>query len=164
MDAAHIHLMITHLAVLGSLLGAFVLIHALWSKNNPTKIAAYNLLILTAAGGIIAYLTGEGAEEVVENLPGITETTIEQHEDFAIFTLVSLIILGLTSLLGLFVTFRKSAMTRTVAYVALVMSLISFGFAARTGYLGGKIRHTEINSGTPALQQDGASGEEEDED
>jgi hypothetical protein len=29
----------------------------------------------------------------------------------------------------------------------LVVSLVSFGLVARTGYLGGQIRHTEIANG-----------------
>jgi uncharacterized membrane protein len=160
MDLAHIHLLITHLPVFGSVLGALVLIHALWTKSSPTKIAAYNLFIIAALGAGIAYLTGESAEEVVENIPGIAESTIEQHEDSAVFTLVSLIILGVASIGGLFLTLKKSAMTRTFAFVILFISLVSFGLAVRTGYLGGQIRHTEINNpAAPAQGQGGDGGE-----
>jgi uncharacterized membrane protein len=38
-------------------------------------------------------------------------------------------------------------LTRTTAFVILLISLISFGLVARTGYLGGQIRHTEISNG-----------------
>lgn len=165
MGQAHIHLLVTHLAILGSLLGGFVLVHGLWTRSTQTKIAAYNLLILSALGGCVAYFTGEGAEEAVENIPGIAENLIEQHEESAIYALVSLIILGVAALIGLFLTLKKSTMTRNVAIAILFMALISFGFAARTGYLGGQIRHTEINSGsTPAQQQNGETGDEQDDD
>jgi|TARA_R110000737_G_scaffold327084_3_gene341152 uncharacterized membrane protein len=104
--------------------------------------------IISAIGGVIAYLTGEGAEETVENIQGVIEATIEQHEEFALFALIALILLGVTSILGFFLTMRKSPLTRTIAFVILFISLISFGLVARTGYLGGQIRHTEINSTT----------------
>ena len=146
MNQAHIHLLITHLPIFGSILGGLVLVHGIWTKSNHTKVAAYNLFILSAIGAGIAYLTGEGAEEAVENIQGIAEATIEKHEDFALFALISLIILGIASLLGLLVTYSKSIMTRTVAFVVLFIALVSFALVARTGYLGGQIRHTEVHS------------------
>ena len=146
MNQTHIHLIITHLPIFGSILGGLVLAHGLWTKSNQTKIAAYNLFIISAIGAGIAYLTGEGAEESVEDIQGVIEATIKTHEEFALFALISFIILGATSILGLFLTLTKSALTRTMAFVVLFISIISFGLVARTGYLGGQIRHTEINS------------------
>jgi uncharacterized membrane protein len=146
MDQTHIHLLITHLPIFGSILGALVLAHGLWTKSNQTKIASYNILILSAIGAGIAYLTGEGAEETVENMQGVVEATIKQHEEFALFALISLLILGVTSMAGLFLTLKKSPLIRVTAFVILFISFISFGLVARTGYLGGQIRHTEINS------------------
>ncbi|MBK6543952.1 MAG: hypothetical protein IPO78_12055 [Saprospiraceae bacterium] len=148
MDQTHIHLIITHLPIFGSILGGFVLAHGIWTKSNQTKIAAYNLFIISSIGAGIAYLTGEAAEETVENLQGVVETTIGQHEDFALFALISLIVLGLSSILGLYLTLKESLLTRKIAFIILLVSIISFGLVARTGYLGGQIRHTEINSST----------------
>lgn len=146
MNQTHIHLLITHLPIFGSILGGLVLAHGLWTNSNQTKIAAYNLFVISAIGSGIAYLTGEAAEETVENIQGIVEATIKQHEEFALFALISLIILGLTSIIGLFITLKNLPMTRTIAFIILFISLISFGLVARTGYLGGQIRHTEIAS------------------
>jgi uncharacterized membrane protein len=150
MNQTHIHLLITHLPIFGSILGGLVLAHGLFTKSNQTKIAAYNLFIISAIGAGIAYLTGEAAEETVENIQGVVEATIKQHEESALFALVSLIILGAASIAGLFVTIKKSPLTRTLAFVILFISLISFGLVARTGYLGGQIRHTEIANGAIA--------------
>ena len=146
MDQTHLHLLITHLPIFGSILGGLVLAHGLWTKSNQTKMAAYNLFIISSIGAGIAYLTGEAAEERVENIQGVVEATIKQHEEFALFALVSLIVLGVGSIIGLFLTLRKSKLITTIAFVILAISLISFGLVARTGYLGGQIRHTEINS------------------
>jgi uncharacterized membrane protein len=147
MDQIHIHLLITHLPIFGSILGAIVLTFGLWSKSNDTKIASYLLFLISSVGAGISYLTGEEAEETVENMQGVVEATIKTHEEFALFALISLIILGVASILGLFLTIRKSPLTRTTAFVILIISVISFGLVARTGYLGGQIRHTEISNG-----------------
>ncbi|CAN5457394.1 hypothetical protein BH09BAC3_BH09BAC3_15320 [soil metagenome] len=150
MDQVHIHLLITHLPIFGSILGGLVLAHGIWSKSDPTKIAAYNVLIISSIGAVIAYLTGEGAEEAVEDIQGVTENIIKQHEDFAVFALVGLIAVGVISIIGLYLTIKKSSLASTIAMLVLVVSLISFGLVARTGYLGGQIRHTELGATSPA--------------
>jgi len=154
MNQTHIHIIITHLPIFGSILGGLVLMYGLWSKSSDTKVAAYLLFILSALGAGIAYLTGEAAEETVENIQGVVEATIKRHEEFALFALISLIILGVTSILGLVLTLKKSRLTRTTAFVILVISLIGFGLVARTGYLGGQIRHTEISNGATVPMED----------
>jgi uncharacterized membrane protein len=145
MNQTHVHLLINHLPVFGSILGTIVLAHALWTKSNQTKIAAYNLFILSAIGAAIAYATGEAAADVVEKIPGVLKQNIERHENFALVSLVASIVLGTVSIVGLYLTIIKSSLTRIFASAVFVISLISFGLAARTGYLGGFIRHTEIN-------------------
>lgn len=145
MNPTHIHLLITHLPIFGSILGALVLLHGIGVKSDQTKIAAYYVFILSAIGATIAYLTGEGAEEVVEKIQGVLEESIKIHEDSATATLITLIILGLTSIIGVYLTFKKSIYTTVTAFIILFIAFLSFILVARTGYLGGKIRHSEVN-------------------
>jgi uncharacterized membrane protein len=154
MSQVHLHLLITHLPVFGSLLGALVLGYGLWVKSNQTKNAAYFIFIISAMGASIAYLTGEGAEEAVENIQTVSENMIKLHEDAAMVALISLIALGVLSLV---------ALIKRLSVAVLISSLVSFGLVARTGYLGGQIRHTEITNG--AIQSNGgAEGGEKDDD
>jgi uncharacterized membrane protein len=158
MNQTHIHLLITHLPIYGSVLGALVLAYGLWAKSNHTKMAAYYIFIIAAIGAGIAYITGEAAEETVEDMQGVAKEMIEAHEEFAVFALVSIIILGVASLIALFITSRKSPHTRKAGMLVLFISLISWGLVARTGYLGGQIRHTEINQADTTTGRQG--GEE----
>jgi uncharacterized membrane protein len=163
MSQLHLHLLITHLPVFGSILGALVLGYGIRSVNSHTKMAAYYLFVLSALGAGVAYLTGESAEEGVENIAGINETIIGQHEDFAMYALISLIALGVLSLGAIVVNFTKRSIGPALSYFVLFVSLVSFALVARTGYLGGQIRHTEI--GTAAAQSvGGEQGEGQDED
>ena len=148
MNQTHIHLLITHLPIIGTILGSFVLFYGIWVKSNQTIIAAYYLFIISTLGAVVAYLTGEGAEEHIEHLPGVVESTIKRHEDFATIALISLIILGVLSLVGIYLSYIKSKLASATAVFVLAVSLISFGMVARTGYLGGQIRHTELQSVT----------------
>jgi uncharacterized membrane protein len=141
---AHIHLLITHLPIFGAFIGSLVLAYAIIIKSNDTKMAAYGVLVLSTLGAVIAYLTGEGAEEVVEKIPGVVESTIKLHENFAFIAVIALTIMGLFSVIGLIAIVNKSTYANKIATVVLIAAITSFGLVTITGYLGGKIRHTEL--------------------
>lgn len=162
MTPTHLHLLITHLPIFGSILGLLVLVQGIWSKSNQTIIAAYTVFICSSVGAAIAYITGESAEETVEGLQGVAENMIEQHEDFAVFALSALIVLGVASLGGLFLTIKKSNWTKSTAMLISFIAIVSFVLVVRTGYLGGQIRHTEINNSPPTMQGHGSHSEDED--
>lgn len=163
MSQVHLHLLITHLPVFGSILGALVLAYGLWVKSNQTKNAAYFIFIIAAIGTGIAYLTGEGAEEATEKLSGVSENMIKLHEDSAMYALISLVALGILSVIALAINRFKPSLIKSISILTLIVSLVSFGLVARTGYLGGQIRHTEISTG--AIQNNGGvEGGEKDSD
>jgi uncharacterized membrane protein len=145
MNQTHMHLMITHLPIIGSILGTIVLSYGYWKKSIHTQISAYILFVISSIGAIFSYFTGEAAEETVERIGGISENLIEQHEEFALIALLALVLLGLTSSIALILTLKKSSFMRTAALITVLLSIPSFGLIAWTGYLGGRIRHTEIN-------------------
>ena len=159
MDQTHVHLIVSHLPIFGSILGVFVLAHGLWAKSDSTQIASFTLFIISSLGAAVAYLTGEAAEETAENIRGVAEVTIERHEEFALIALIGLTTLGVVSLFGMFLSWKKPSLSRQVAFVILIIALVSFGLAARTGYLGGQIRHTEVYS--PTGQNQGVESSEE---
>ena len=161
MNQAHLHLLVTHLPIFGSIIGTLVLGYALWTKSNHTKNAAYFIFIISAIGAGIAYLTGEGAEEAVEDIQGVTENLIKIHEDAAMFALISLIVLGIFSVVALLLSHYKNSFTKSTSTMILFLSLLSFGLVARTGYLGGQIRHTEISTGAIQNSHEGGSGEKD---
>lgn len=152
MDQTHIHLLVTHLPVFGSVLGALVLAHGIISGSETTRLAAYNIFIICALAASVAYITGEAAEETVEHLPGVIEHNIEEHEEAALYALVSMILLGVASIAGHILRSKKSALSSSFARIILVFSLLSFVISARTGYLGGQIRHTEISNKNATLR------------
>lgn len=147
MDQVHIHLLIVHLPLFGAFFGMLVLAHGLWHKSEQTSIAAYNVFIISAIGAAIAKFTGEGAEEAVENIPGVLESAIELHEDAGFWAFVTMLLLGVVSIGALYLTKVKSAHANFTSRIVLVLSLFCLLVVSRAAYLGGQIRHTEI-SGT----------------
>jgi hypothetical protein len=45
MNQTHIHLLITHLPIYGSMIGAFVLLYGIWSSSIQTKIVSNWMLM-----------------------------------------------------------------------------------------------------------------------
>ena len=144
-DGTHLHLLINHLPVFGSMMGLLVLIYAMITKSEQTRIAAYLVMIVSAIGGAIAYFTGEAAEETAENLPGVSHDLIEMHEDAAFFAFWAFVIVAVVSLVAIWMTKRKIRISM-MSWIVLVLSLWAFSVVARTSYLGGQIRHSEIRS------------------
>ena len=146
MSQTHIHLLLTHLPIFASLLGGLVLAYGILAKSKETIKASYLLLVIASIGAGISYLTGEAASETVERIQGISKNAIEQHEDFAFISLLALISAGIFSVIGFIIEVKNYSLARIMAFLTLIVSLISFSLVARTGYLGGQIRHTEISS------------------
>jgi uncharacterized membrane protein len=151
MDFTHLHLMITHLPIFGILLGILVLIYGLYANSSQTLFASYLVFSIACLGGLIAYVTGEYAEETVEHISGISKSMVESHEESAELSVVGFGALWVVSFLVLFFNNKLMAFNRKIAIVILILSIICFALAARTGYLGGQIRHTELSSPNLAL-------------
>lgn len=162
MNGAHWHLVVNHFPIISPLVGAMILITGLIFKSEPVKRTACMIFIIGALTSIVAMTTGEGAEEVVEKLNGVTENYIEQHEESAETFAILSYILGGISLLGLWVSFKQKAYSNIVAYLTLVLAIGILFFAQQTGTTGGEIRHTEIRNGTsaPAIESNKAEGDD----
>jgi len=153
MNEAHIHLLLTHLPVVGTLLGLLILTYALLAKKTEALTIASGVFVLSGLAAVAVYLTGEAAEEVVEGLPGISHAIIERHEEAALVALVAAVVLGLVSLGSLFLSRR--GVPRWLAGATLILALVASGIMAWTANLGGQINHPEIRSDQVATQAGG---------
>ncbi len=147
MNQAHLHLALNHLPIVFPMVGALVLIAALLLKSAAMKRTAYGIFAAGAVLTMPAFFTGEGAEEVVEELQGISETLISNHEETAKqFALLSYA-LGATSLLALWANWKRKRFAPASSFIVLLLSFVVLFFAKSTGTSGGEIRHTEIRQG-----------------
>ena len=101
MSWAHIHLALSHVPVIGLLIVLLLLAVARLRRSTELTRVSYALLVLLAASAVVVYLTGEPAEELVENLPGFSEAIVEEHEEVALIATIGTVVLGLVALVGL---------------------------------------------------------------
>lgn len=147
MSQAHIHLLVNHLPIVGSLFALVLLGVGLLQKNDTLTRAG---LVAVLAAGLLclpAQLTGEGAAAIVQDLPRVSRALINEHEEAAELGFWALESAAALALFGFLLLKNASPRARLLAVLALVATGLSFGLLARAGYFGGLIRHTEIREG-----------------
>jgi uncharacterized membrane protein len=153
MNWAHVHLMLNHLPVLGTVFGAVLLAWALLRRDQTMQRAALATFALAALAAIPVYLTGEPSEDAVEHLAGTAEAAIESHEEAAVIALIAVEALGAMALAALLL-FRGRAIPRPLTTAALVFALATAGWMAQTANLGGRIRHAELRANATSTEGD----------
>jgi hypothetical protein len=154
MNPAHWHLLLTHVPVMGAVFTVLLLAVALPSRSPAVRRLALAAVVVVALLGLPTYFTGEGAEEAVEALPGISEAVIERHEDAAGRALIALEVAGALALLGLVGTARARRVPTWLVAGMLLVTLAGAGLLGWTANLGGQIRHPEIRAGAVASASD----------
>ena len=148
MNDAHLHMVFNHFPIIGIILGFGILVTGLFLKNNSVKNTAYCLFIVGAIFAAVSMATGEGAEEIAEKLPSVTDQIIERHEEIAEKLAIVLYALGVISLIGLFLNYKSHSKAIFVSYIVVVVAIVGMFFGKQTGTSGGEIRHTEIRENT----------------
>ncbi|MBX7042224.1 MAG: hypothetical protein K1X85_04905 [Ignavibacteria bacterium] len=160
MNAAHFHLIINHFPVIGTIITMFLLFIGILKKSDDVKKAAMLVLILTAVVTIPVYVSGDGAQEMIEgNYDDVDEQYIDQHEDFALYSFIAMDIVGALAILSMFLYRKPKEISNSFAVLMFALVLAVNGMMAYTANLGGKIHHPEIRS--DAGQND-SSGESDD--
>jgi uncharacterized membrane protein len=146
MNDAHVHLITNHLPIIIPLIALMVLIIGLFSKSDAVKRTAFFLFILGAISTFPAFESGEGAEEIIEHLVGVSHDLIHEHEEKAELFMILSYLLGAISLVGIWANWKKKKFASIIAYVTILFSLIVLFVAKETATTGGEIRHPEIRT------------------
>ena len=164
MNGAHFHLVVNHLPIIIPMAALIVLIVGLIIKSEVVKRTAYFLFVVGAICTMPAFASGEGAEEMAESLPGVTEQLIHEHEEKAeAFALLNYA-LGLISIVAVWASWKQKSFAKWLSILILAMALVVIFKGREVGTSGGEIRHTEIRKGVSAGNQNQSGGEESEED
>jgi uncharacterized membrane protein len=146
MNQAHWHLVLNHLPIIIPLLGFLAMVVATILRSEIMKRTAYAMFVFGALCTIPAFATGEGAEEIAEDLQGVNEQLIKTHEEIAdTFAIVSYV-LGAVALLGLWANWKQKSFAHLLSFITIAVCAVVLVLAKQTGTTGGEIRHTEIRA------------------
>jgi uncharacterized membrane protein len=144
MNGAHLHLLLNHIPVLGSIFAVCLLTYGVFFKNQSLIKAALVTVVVAALFSIPVFLSGEEAENILEGMIGISHDAIEHHEDHGSIAFWSMLMCGAIALGALLSSAKTKIVSRPLQWINLVMLIIVVLLMARAAYSGGEIRHTEI--------------------
>ncbi len=145
MNAAHLHLVLNHIPVVGVPLSLLILLYGFWAKKEEAVHAAKLLFIGIALLTFPVFFSGEPAEDVIRNLPGFEKGYVHPHEEAGEVAFVLTSILGGVSLLSVLLS-KKELIRRYSPIVIALLALATTITLGWTANLGGQIRHPEIRA------------------
>ena len=158
LSPTHIHLLLNHGPTIGFGIAMGLFIGALVSRSDDLKKAALTVLVVVALLTLPTYVTGNAAQESIQNLPGVSKTLIETHEGAALAAFIFMEITGAVAWLALWQFHRRSRITTRTLGTVLVLAVVTMGLVARAANVGGEIRHTEIQLAAESTTAEGPIG------
>ena len=156
MDLTHTHLLLNHFPTIGSIIGAGLFVLALLMKSDDLKRASLVILLGIALISIPTYMSGNGAQQAIQSLQGVSKSLVETHEGAAMEALAFMQVVGAFAWLGLWQFRRLGHLPGWNAGLILVLTLVTFGLMARASNIGGEIRHAEIRASQETVTPEGA--------
>jgi len=146
MDLAYFHIVINHFPIVGVIIGALLLLAGLVFKNQVVSMSGLGTVIFAALTAILAFQTGDPAEDAVKGIPGVAESLINRHEDIATIGMYLMIPAGLMAAMALYSIWKKEKSVRFLLLITLVLSFVCSGVMIYVGHTGGQIRHSEFRN------------------
>jgi hypothetical protein len=156
MNFPHLHLLLNHFPIIGTMVGLGLLLLSLVGKNEDLRRASLIIFPAMALLAIPTFFSGTGAQGAIRKTPGVSEVLIERHQGAAMLALLFMEITGALALVGLWKSHGSSRPARSnwSLPAILIFSMVTVGLMARVGTTGGDIRHPEIASGQEELTEE----------
>lgn len=144
MNYPHLHLLVNHLPVVGALLALGFLLWALVSHQRMLVRAALTMALVAGLASWPASFTGEEAHEQVEDMPGFDHDLVHEHEEAAEWAMYIMLGMAAVALAGLWASRKGRDVPAWAGWGTLALLVVSTATVSRAAWLGGAIRHPEI--------------------
>jgi hypothetical protein len=119
---------------------------ALLMKSDDLKKVSLGVFLMISLIAIPTYASGNAAQEMIANHPGISMALIDAHQGYALLALIFMEFAGIVSWLGLWQYRRRNHFASWTLPAVGVLGLITFGLMAQAANIGGEISHPEIRA------------------
>jgi uncharacterized membrane protein len=159
MNLAHLHLLLNHFPIIGTIVALGLFIASFIGKNDDLKRSSLIIFAAIALITLPAFFSGIGAQRAIRKESGVSLAVIDRHEGAAILAMFLMLITGALALVELWNRrrIRTEKIWSGTILAILVFSLLTTGVMARVGTTGGDIRHPEIWDVKDVTQETGIS-------
>lgn len=159
MNLAHLHLLLNHFPIIGTIVALGLFITSFIGKNDDLKRASLIIFVAIALITLPAFFSGIGAQRAIRKDVGVSTALIDRHEGAAMLSIFFMLITGGLASVELWRRRRISTekLWSGTLLAILLFSLLTTGLMARVGTTGGDIRHPEIWDAKDMTQETGLS-------
>ena len=168
METAYLHLITNHLPIIGIPIATALYGFGILRRSEEIKRGGLLLFVFLGVASVGVYLLGQGGEDFIEDLPGVSHDAIENHEGAALLGLIAALVAAAFALFALvrWGWLRRQTSDPSIPFwaslVVLILGLSASGIFGYVGRLGGKIRHPEFHGSVPQVGAEGNEGREND--
>ena len=142
MNAAHLHVALVHLPVVGVFFIVALLALSLWLRSDLLLKTACGFTLLSAAGAAGAYFSGGYAYDLMK--PDLAEELVENHAVIGRAFFVVMVLCGLLAAGCLAQFLQEETPAPALRWSFLLALLVCVWTGAWAAHLGGLMRHPEI--------------------
>lgn len=171
-NQAHLHLMLNHIPVLGTVFAFLLLGWALLKGSRDLLTAGLAMMLIVGIFTIPVFSSGEAAEDAVEAQSHVSAQAMEEHEEMAESARWAGLAGGVLAIAGLLAVRGRERYPAWVGISAVIVAIIAATMFGLTASHGGKISHPEIrgdgllpvSSGAAPSMQGERRGHDDDDD
>jgi hypothetical protein len=146
----YIHVVLNHLVIYGTILGAVALAISLILRSRAAQITALVITFIAAGSAYPVLVSGQRAYKPVRDMADdAAQEALDEHMDRAEKTINVFYLLALISLAALLVPIKSPKLGPPLAAVTLALALLCFGLSLYIAQQGGRIRHPEFRPVEP---------------
>ena len=138
------HLLWNHLPLFSLAFGFVILLISLLRANPILRKTGLIIIVLGGLFSIPAYLSGEEAEHFVEELSGISEHYLEEHEELGETAFYVNLVVGVIALIALLTGVMFAKYRKLIDTTVLLISFVGLGITLIAAKHGGQIRRAEL--------------------
>ncbi|HEY2572781.1 MAG TPA: hypothetical protein VGH65_01890 [Verrucomicrobiaceae bacterium] len=146
MNSTHWHLLINHIPVLAVPFGFVVLLWGMLRRSSEVQKLSFAVFIVAAAIGWPTHETGHDASMELQDSSDATSGFVMLHDAAAGYALWAVGALAFFAIIAWIAGRGSRAVPAWASVIVLLLSLFASAVLARTAYLGGQVRHTEIRT------------------
>jgi hypothetical protein len=141
----YIHVVLNHLPIYGTILGALALTVSLILRSRAAQITALVLTLIAGASAYPVLLTGQRAYKTIRAVSDDAGADwLDEHMDRAEKTVGAFYFLAALAIAGLLVPIKWPKTSFPLAVVTLVVAIACSGIAIYIAQAGGRVRHAEF--------------------
>jgi hypothetical protein len=141
----YIHVVLNHLPIYGTMLGALALAISLVLRSRTAQITALIVTLVAAASAYPVLVSGQRAYKTIRGMSDDAGAEwLDEHMDRAEKIIGAFYLLGLVALAGLLVPIKWPKTGLPLSAATLALALVCFGLSVYIAQAGGRVRHNEF--------------------